>query len=88
MVNTLVLYDVARRRGRQRLDRLLRLHGFVWLFPHTRWSRQPMNDHGTLVRAIRARLSGDAYRIVFIEITQQSRQEARWMMASAQRPSR
>lgn len=88
MVNTLVLYDVARRPGRQRLDRLLQLHGFAWLFPHARWSRQPMDDHGKLIRAIRARLSGDAYRIVFIEITQQSRQEARWMMASAQQRSR
>lgn len=84
MVNTLVLYDVARRTTRQRLESLLRSHGFMWLFPYARWSSSPLVTHSKLVHGIRARLKNEAYRVVFIEVTAESRRGARWMTAGPQ----
>lgn len=87
MVNTLALYDVPHRAVRQRLEALLRAHGFVWLFPHARWSSRPLATHGHLVRRVRSRLAGDTYRLVLIEVSAKNRKEARWLTrAQADRP--
>jgi len=79
MVNTLALYDVPKRATRVRLETVLRAHGFVWLFPHARWSSRPLTEHTRLVRHVRSRLSGETYRIVFLEIPARNRLEARWL---------
>ena len=79
MVNTIVLYDVAHRRDRARLETLLRRHGFVWLFPHARWSSTPLRDHGRLVSDIRSRLRGTAYRLVLFEVAAAQRAGSRWL---------
>lgn len=81
MVNTVVLFDVPRRPARQRLEALLRTHGFVWLFPYARWSTRPLSRHQQLLRQVGGRLTGESYRIVFLEITARSRKEARWLTA-------
>jgi len=82
MVNTLVLYDVPRRAARQRLESLLRAPGFVWLFPSARWSSRTLSGHDRLVRRVRARLAGETYRVVFIEVATRHRMEARWLTAA------
>ena len=82
MVNTLALYDVPKRVTRQRLEALLRADGFVWLFPHARWSSRPLSAHDRLVRRVRSRLVGEAYRLVFLEISARNRTEARWLTAA------
>lgn len=82
MVNTLALYDVPRRAARQRLESLLRAHGFVWLFTYARWSSGTLAGHDRLVRRVRSRLVGETYRVVFIEIAARNRTEARWLTAA------
>jgi len=79
MVNTLVLYDAPHRTTRQRLESLLRAHGFTWLFPYARWSSRPLREHHGLARSVRSRLKDDAYRVVFIEITSDRRKGALWL---------
>lgn len=87
MVNTLVMYDVPDRQNRQRLESLLRGGGFAYLFPYARWSPAPMSRHCALARAIRARLHGGTYRMVFIEVNGASRTGATWVTAHTdQRP--
>lgn len=82
MVNTLALYDVPKRVTRQRLEALLRARGFVWLFPYARWSSRPLAAHDRLVRRVRARLAGETYRIVFLELSARHRKEARWLIVA------
>jgi hypothetical protein len=79
MVNTLVLYDVPDRKTRLRLESLLRANGFAYLFPYARWSPRAMRHHHSLGRAIRCRLRGGSYRIVFLEISDSSRTGALWL---------
>jgi hypothetical protein len=79
MVNTLILYDLPHRRDRARLESLLRERGFVWLFPHARWSAKGLNEHSGLSRAIRARLRHAAYRILIVQIPSRHRIAARWL---------
>ncbi len=86
MVNTLVMYDVPKRTARQRLDALLRAGGFVWLFPHARWSSKPMAAHAALTRRVRSRLAGETYRVVFLEIDAVHRGEAKWLTAAPTEP--
>ena len=81
MVNTLVLYDVPQRATRDRLESLLRAHGFIWLFPHARWCSKPLAAHAGLPGRVRSRLSGRAYRILVLEIGDRHRREARWLTA-------
>lgn len=81
-MNTLAIYDVPKRAPRMRLETLLRAHGFVWLFPHARWSSKPFDIHDRLVRQVRSRLSGETYRIVLLEIPARTRMEARWLTAA------
>lgn len=83
MVNTLVIYDIPRRASRQKLETLLRCHGFVWLFPHARWSSAPLAHHGLLIRRIRSRLREEPYRLVFIEMPVTHRKRARWLSATS-----
>jgi CRISPR/Cas system-associated endoribonuclease Cas2 len=85
MVNTLVLYDVPRRASRQRLEALLRAHGFTWLFPYARWSSARLSQHDGLIQGVRSRLKGEAYTLVFIEMTANSRRRARWLTATRPR---
>ena len=85
MVNTLVLYDIARGKSRLRLEMLLRQHGFVWLFPNARWSRCPLARHHRLARQVRACLRGEAYRIVFIETSDSERTNAVWLTSTTTR---
>lgn len=82
MVNTLVLYDVPKHQPRQRLEAVLRAHGFVWLFPSARWSSKPLAAHRYLLRRIRARLEGETYRIVLLQMSDANRREARWLTAA------
>jgi hypothetical protein len=79
VVNTLAVYDVPIRADRQRLESLLRANGFVWLFPHARWSSRGLAEHTGLARVIRSRLAGRAYRVVLIEFTPRARTRARWL---------
>jgi hypothetical protein len=81
-VNTVVLFDVPRRPARRRFEALLRAHGFVWLFPSARWSSKSLAGHDRLVRLTRSRLAGETYRVVFLEIPERSRLEARWLSAA------
>lgn len=81
MVNTLVIFDVPHRVARQRLDALLRAHGFIWLFPYARWSSRPLAAHDGLLRRVRSRLRGEAFRMVFIETDADNRTSARWLTA-------
>lgn len=85
MVNTLVLYDVARRRTRQRLEMVLRQHGFVWLFPDARWSASSFKRHHQLALQVRACLRNEAYRVVFIEISANRRTQAKWLTSAKPR---
>lgn len=82
MVNTLVLYDTPRKTTRRRLEVLLRAHGFVWLFPHARWSARPLTAHHGLARRVRSRMAGESYRLVLLEIPARSRLAARWLSAA------
>lgn len=82
MVNTLALYDVPKRVTRQRLEGVLRAHGFVWLFPNVRWSSQPLAVHEHILRQVKSRLAGETYRLVFLEISARNRMEARWLTAA------
>lgn len=86
MVNTVALFDVPKRPSRQRLEALLRAHGFLWLFPNARWSSKPLVAHDRLFRQVRSRLAGETYRIVFLEITARNRREARWLTAAPTEP--
>jgi hypothetical protein len=79
MVNTLVLYDVPTLVARQRLESVLRRYGFVWLFPHARWSSHRLSHHAGLMGAARSRLAGHAYRLVFIEMAGRARTRAVWL---------
>ena len=81
-MNTLALYDVPRQVPRRRLEALLRAQGFVWLFPSARWSSKPLLAHKHLAKRIRARLAGETYRIVLLEMSGASRMEARWLTAA------
>jgi len=85
MVNTLVLYDVARYQGRRRFELLLRQHGFVWLFPNVRWSRRRFAMHHRLASQVRACLRDEAYRIVFIETSEHERTAALWLTSTRTR---
>lgn len=85
-MNTLIMFDVPKRRARERLEALLRMHGFVWLFPHARWSSKPLLAHERLVRRVTSRLAAETYRIVLLEITARSRKEARWLTAAPREP--
>lgn len=82
MVNTLVLYEIPHRRARQRFETLLRAHGFVWLFPHARWSSRALREHHALVRSARQRLKNEPYRLLFIDIDARHRAGATWIAAS------
>ncbi len=85
MVNTLVLYDVPRRVSRERLEALLRAHGFVWLFPYARWSSTRLSQHDGLIQGVRSRLKGEPYRVVFIQLMADSRRCALWLTATKPR---
>jgi CRISPR/Cas system-associated endoribonuclease Cas2 len=85
MVNTLVLYDVATRRSRARLEALLRQHGFMWLFPNARWSERPFARHDRLALRVRACLRTEAYRVVFIQISAKERTQALWLTSTKPR---
>lgn len=87
-MNTLVLFDIARRDSRQKLESLLRGAGFVWVFPFARWSSLPLAAHLSLITRVRARLRDQPYRIVFIEVTADHRRSARWVTAAGPRPKR
>jgi len=82
MVNTLVLYDIARQRSRHRLEMLLAQHGFVWLFPNVRWSSRPLAHHHRLTLQVRACLRQDAYRVVFIQTSDKERTKAKWLTST------
>lgn len=82
MVNTLVLYDIARQRSRRRLELLLAQHGFVWLFPNVRWSRDPFTHHVRLASQVRACLRNEAYRVVFIETSVREKTKAVWLTST------
>lgn len=84
-MNTLVLYDVPHRVSRQRLETLLRAHGFVWLFPYARWSCASLSQLHGLVQRIRACLKGESYRVVFIQLMAKSRKGALWLTATKPR---
>ncbi len=82
MVSTLILYDAGKRAVRERIESVLRAHGCMWLFPAARWSTAPLTAHGHLVRQLRARLRGETYRVVMIDMPEASRREARWVAAA------
>jgi len=82
MVNTLVIYDVARKADRQRLEGLLRAHQFVWLFPFARWSSKALGRHPGLLRGVRACLRSQAHRVLFIECSDKNRARAKWLTAT------
>lgn len=85
MVNTLVIYDIARQRSRRRLEMLLAQHGFVWLFPNARWSRRPLAHHERLPLQLRACLREEAYRVVFIQTSDKERTRAKWLISTKHR---
>lgn len=82
MVNTLVLYDVARQKSRQRLESVLAQHGFVWLFPNVRWSHRPLAHHHRLALQVRACLREEPYRVVFIQTSDKERTRAKWLTST------
>ncbi len=79
-MNTLAVYDVPQRETRRRLEDVLRAHGFVWLCHNARWSPARNAGDANLVRAVRARLRGRAYRLLLLEVSQASRAGARWLV--------
>ena len=82
MVNTLVLYDIPRRPARRRFETLLRVHGFVWLFPHARWSSRGMEAHHGLIRSARSKLRNEPYRLLFVNVSARDRAGATWIAAN------
>lgn len=81
MVRSLALFDAPHERTRRRIDAVLHAHGYVWLFVNARWSRSARRSHKSLLRLLRARLAGESYRVLFIDIRGRTAVDAHWVTA-------
>lgn len=82
-MKTIVLYDAPQVRTRQRIESILRAHGYTWLFLNARWSARAVSTHLMMLRSLRARLSGQSYRIAIIEVSGRTPPHVRWLAAVA-----
>ena len=83
-MKTIVLYDAAHQRTRQRIESILRAHGCTWLFPNARWSSRAVSAQPVMIRALRSRLAGQSYRIALIELPGRAGPHVRWIAATTE----
>lgn len=81
----LIIYDVATRKPREKLERLLREANFVFLFRNARWTSGSFLEIGPLARRISYALRGEAFRVLLMELPPRSAERARWLHGSAPR---
>lgn len=76
-----MLFDAPHERTRRRIDAMLRAHGYLWVFANARWSPSSRATHKWLLRRLRARLRGQSYRLLFVEISGRASVDTRWLTA-------
>lgn len=83
MVKTIVLFDAPKTEARHMLESVLRANGYAWLLVNARWSPSKASTNKRLVRQLRSRLAGYAYRVLIVEVRGRMAPDVRWVTSSA-----